>query len=363
MLFRSPSLVKKYSNLSIVYTPLHGTGITILPEGLKNFGFKNVNIVEEQAVPDGNFPTVASPNPEEQSAMKMALEKAKKINADIILASDPDADRIGVGVKNLKGEYVLLNGNQTAALLTYYLAKQWELQGKLTGKEFMVKTIVTSELLTDIAEKAGIEIFDVLTGFKWIAEVIRNNEGKKKFIGGGEESYGYMVGDFVRDKDSIIACSMFAECNVWALSQGKSIFELLIDMYMEYGFYKEKLVNIVRKGISGQQEIKDMMKNYRENPPKEIAGNAVVQIKDYQLQIDKNLKTGKEKPIKIPKSNVLQFFLKDGSKISVRPSGTEPKIKFYISVKEKLNSKADFEKTEKQLDAKINDILNSMKLS
>jgi len=252
----APEVIAQAKNMKIVYTPLHGTGITLVPRGLRSYGFGNIHIVEAQAVTDGNFPTVVSPNPEEKAAMKMAMDLAGDINADLVLATDPDADRIGVGVKDSDGNYILLNGNQTAALLTYYLIKQWEAKGKLKGKEYIVKTIVTSELMSDIAKGAGVEYFDVLTGFKWIAEVIRNLEGKKTFIGGGEESYGFMIGDFVRDKDAVTACSIFAECAAWAASKGKSLYELLLDIYLEYGLYKENLVNVVKKGMSGQAEIK-----------------------------------------------------------------------------------------------------------
>lgn len=358
----APEVIEQFKTMKIVYTAIHGTGITMIPQSLTNYGFTNVTIVEEQATPDGNFPTVLSPNPEETAAMRMALDKAEQIQADLILASDPDADRIGVGLKDLDGNYILLNGNQTAALLTYYLVKQWQAKNKLQGNEYIVKTIVTSELISDIAKSAGIEYFDCLTGFKWIAEIIRNLEGQKVFIGGGEESYGFMVGDFVRDKDAVISCCIFAECAAWASSKGKSLYELLIDLYLEYGLFKEKLVNIVRKGMSGQAEIKAMMDNYRLNPPKHIDGIAVALVKDYKLSKTKDQITGMESEIDLPKSDVLQFFLADGSKISVRPSGTEPKIKFYFSLKAPLASKADFKATDKMLDERIERIIGDMKL-
>jgi len=348
--------------MKIVYTPLHGTGITLVPKGLMDYGFKNIHIVEEQAITDGNFPTVKSPNPEEKAAMQMAMDKAREIGADLVLATDPDADRIGVGVKDLDGNYILINGNQTAALLTYYLIKQWEAKGKLTGNEYIVKTIVTSELLGDIARKAGVEYFDVLTGFKWIADVIRKYEGKKTFIGGGEESYGYMIGDFVRDKDAITSCSIFAECAAWAASKGKSLYELLLDIYLEYGLYKENLVNVVKKGMSGQAEIKAMMEGFRANPPKEIAGSKVKMMNDYALSQATDIHSGKISPIELPKSDVLQFFLEDGTKISMRPSGTEPKIKFYFSVRADLKAVADFKKVEAKLDSRIEDIIVAMGL-
>ncbi len=358
----APEVIAQQKNMKIVYTPLHGTGITLVPQGLKSYGFENIHIVEKQAVTDGNFPTVVSPNPEEKAAMKMAMDLAFSINADLVLATDPDADRIGVGLKDTDGNYILLNGNQTAVLLTYYLIKQWEAKGKLTGNEYIVKTIVTSELMGDIARKAGVEYFDVLTGFKWIAEVIRNLEGKKTFIGGGEESYGFMIGDFVRDKDAITACCIFAECAAWAASKGKSLYELLLDIYLEYGLYKENLVNVIKKGMSGQAEIKAMMEGFRENPLKEIAGSKVKQKNDFELRQATDIRTGKVTPIETPKSDVLQFFLEDGSKISMRPSGTEPKIKFYFSVRADLKSVADFKKTEARLDSRIEEIIVAMGL-
>jgi phosphoglucomutase len=358
----APEVIAPQKNMKIVYTPLHGTGITLVPKGLMDYGFKNIHIVEEQAITDGNFPTVKSPNPEEKAAMQMAMDKAREIGADLVLATDPDADRIGVGVKDLDGNYILINGNQTAALLTYYLIKQWEAKGKLTGNEYIVKTIVTSELLGDIARKAGVEYFDVLTGFKWIADVIRKYEGKKTFIGGGEESYGYMIGDFVRDKDAITSCSIFAECAAWAASKGKSLYELLLDIYLEYGLYKENLVNVVKKGMSGQAEIKAMMEGFRANPPKEIAGSKVKMMNDYALSQATDIHSGKISPIELPKSDVLQFFLEDGTKISMRPSGTEPKIKFYFSVRADLKAVADFKKVEAKLDSRIEDIIVAMGL-
>jgi len=357
-----PEVIARHRDLKIVYTPLHGTGITLVPKGLKQFGFTDVHIVEAQATPDGNFPTVKSPNPEETTAMEMALQLAREINADVILATDPDADRIGVGVKDLDGKYILLNGNQTAALLTYYLIKQWQAKGKLTGKEYIVKTIVTSELISDIAKGANVEYFDVLTGFKWIAEVIHKLEGKKTFIGGGEESYGYMIGEFVRDKDAVVSSCMLAECAAWAADKGITLYRLLIGIYVEYGLFKEKLVNVVRKGISGQAEIKAMMDNYRANPPKALAGSKVALVKDYLLQKSTDLDTGKVQAITLPKSDVLQFFLEDGSKISVRPSGTEPKIKYYFSIKAKLNRFEDFKAEDIKLEAKVEEIITAMRL-
>jgi len=357
-----PELIKKHHDLKIVYTPLHGTGITLIPRMLQQLGFTNVNVVKEQATPDGNFPTTPSPNPEEHAAMKMAVDLAKEIDADIVFASDPDADRVGVAVKRPDGEWMLLNGNQTMSVLIYYLLKQWKETGRLTGKEFIVKTIVTSELPADIAKRVGVKVYDVLTGFKFIGDKIRELEGKEVFIGGGEESYGYMIGDFVRDKDAVAACSMIAEIAAWAAEQGKTFFDVLVDLYTEYGFYKEGLLSVVRKGKSGAEEIQQMMKDYRENPPKEIDGERVVCIKDYKLHESTDLVTGKKEHIDLPASNVLQFFTDKGNKVTVRPSGTEPKIKFYFGVKGTLESKADFDKVNNALDGKIEAIKRSMKL-
>ena len=358
----NPELIRKHHDVKIVYTPLHGTGITLIPRMLKQLGFTNVNVVEAQAVPDGNFPTTPSPNPEEKPAMKMAVDLAKEIDADIVFASDPDADRVGVAVKRPDGEWMLLNGNQTMSVLFYYIVKQWQEKQLLTGNEFMVKTIVTSELPADIATRAGIKIYDVLTGFKFIGAKIKELEGVEQFIAGGEESYGYMIGDFVRDKDAVAACSMIAEIAAWALEQGKTFFDVLVDIYRQYGFYKEGLVSVVRKGKSGAEEIQQMMRDYRSNPPAEIDGEKVVCIKDYQVLESKDLLTGKVTKIDLPKSNVLQFFTDKGNKITVRPSGTEPKIKFYFSVKADLCCKGSFDTTNAALDAKIESIKKSMKL-
>lgn len=359
----SHDIIKKHKDLKIVYTPLHGTGVKLVPWSLKNFGFKNVNIVKEQAVIDGNFPTVKSPNPEEPAALTLAIKKAKEINADLVMATDPDGDRVGIAVKNNKNEFVLLNGNQTATLLIYYLINKWKENGKLKDNEFIVKTIVTTELLRDIAVKNGVESYDVLTGFKFIADKIRKFEGKKTFIAGGEESYGYLVGDFVRDKDAVISCSMIAETAAWADEKGINLYDLLIDIYVEYDFYKEKLLSVVKKGKSGAEEIQKMMRNYRNNPPYSVNDSQVITIKDYLLRKEKNIEKGTEKPmIGFPKSNVLQFFLKDESKITVRPSGTEPKIKFYFSVKDELTDKTKFDEINKLLGNKIDKIISSLGL-
>ena len=357
-----PELIKKHHDLKIVYTPLHGTGITLIPRMLEKLGFTNVNIVKEQATPDGNFPTTPSPNPEEKAAMKMAVELAKEIDADIVFASDPDADRVGVAVKRPDGEWMLLNGNQTMSVLLYYLIKEWKETNRLTGKEFVVKTIVTSELPADIAKKVGVKVYDVLTGFKFIGDKIRQLEGKEVFIGGGEESYGYMIGDFVRDKDAVAACSMIAEIAAWAAEQGKTFYDVLVDIYKEYGFYKEGGLSVVRKGKSGAEEIQQMMKDYRENPPKEIDGEKVVCIKDYKLHESIDTLTGKKETIDLPASNVLQYFTDKGNKVTVRPSGTEPKIKFYFGVKGCLANKEDFDKVNAALDGKIEEIKKSMNL-
>ena len=358
----NPDLIRRHHDVKIVYTPLHGTGITLIPRMLKQLGFTNVNVVEAQAVPDGNFPTTPSPNPEEHAAMKMAVDLAREIDADIVFASDPDADRVGVAVKRPDGEWMLLNGNQTMSVLFYYIVKQWQEKQLLTGNEFMVKTIVTSELPADIATRAGIKIYDVLTGFKFIGAKIRELEGLEHFIAGGEESYGYMIGDFVRDKDAVAACSMIAEIAAWAKEQGKTFFDVLVDIYKEYGFYKEGLLSVVRKGKSGAEEIQQMMRDYRSNPPQTIDGERVVCIKDYQVLESKDLLTGKVTKIDLPKSNVLQFFTECGNKVTVRPSGTEPKIKFYFGVKGELCCKECFDQTNDALDAKIESIKRSMGL-
>jgi len=330
--FSNKTVDKSVKNLKIVYTPLHGTGITLIPKAFKMWGFENVHIVEEQSVPDGNFPTVVSPNPEEKTAMELALKKAKAIDADLILATDPDADRIAAGVKNLNGEYILLNGNQTLILLTYYLLSQLKVANKLHSTDYIIKTIVSTELIPKMAKEYGVDCFDVLTGFKYIAEVIRELEGKRKYIGGGEESFGYLAGDFVRDKDAISACCLFAEMAAQAVANQSTLYLELLKIYQKYGYYKEDLLSITKKGKEGLEEIKQMMVNYRKNPPKEINGSKVVCIKDYLLHETKDLITGKTEKIDLPTSDVLQFFTEDGSKISVRPSGTEPKIKYYFAV-------------------------------
>jgi len=358
----SPGIIQQYHDIPIVYTPLHGTGAKMVPRCLKNFGFTNISMVDEQATPDGNFPTVKSPNPEESSALEMAITKAEKEGASLVMATDPDADRVGIAVKDHHGKFILLNGNQTASVLLYYIFRKWKENSKITGKEFMVKTIVTSELLIDLADKYEIESYDVLTGFKWIADIIRKNEGIKTFIAGGEESYGYMIGDFVRDKDAVSSCAMIAETAAWAASQGKTIFDILLDIYLEFGFYLEGLISVVKKGLSGAEEIAAIMKRFRDNAPAEINNSKVILIKDYELSIAKDIIKGTEEKIDLPKSNVLQFFLEDGSKISMRPSGTEPKIKFYFGVKSALNQVADYQRVRAELENKMEKITVDLSL-
>ena len=359
----SPDVVKKFHDLKIIYTPLHGTGVKIIPAALKAFGFTNVIHIPEQDVVSGDFPTVVSPNPEEVAAMDMALKKAAEVDADVVMASDPDADRIGVACKNQDGKYVIINGNQTALLFIYYIITKMKEAGRMTGNEFVVKTIVTTELIAEIARRNNVEYFDTYTGFKFIAEVIRENEGIKKYIGGGEESFGFMPADFVRDKDSVTSCALMAEITAWARNQGKSLYELVQDIYLEYGYSREKMKYVVRQGKSGADEIREIMRKFRENPPRELGGSPMEWVKDYSDRIARNLLTGEKVPInqKIT-SDVLQFFTKDGTKISVRPSGTEPKIKFYFEIKAKLNSRNEFEKVEQEADLKIEKLLEEMGL-
>lgn len=358
----SPEVIERNSDLKIVYTPIHGSGVKLVPMALREFGFRNIYNVPEQDITDGDFPTVKSPNPEETAAMEMALKKAREIDADLILATDPDTDRMGVAIKDNRNRFKLLNGNQTGTILIYYLLNKWAENGMLHGKEYIVKTIVTSDLLARIAEKYNVESFDVLTGFKFIADIIRKNENSKVFIGGGEESYGFLAGEFVRDKDAVISCSLLAEAAAWAKDQGKTLNDLLIDIYLEFGFFKEKLHNIVRKGKAGAEEIQSMMKKFRDDPPAYINNSQVFEIYDYQKSIKKNIVTDEVSSIDLPQSDVLQFFLKDGSKISIRPSGTEPKIKFYIGVRDKLNDKSNFEASEQELESKINAIIKSLNI-
>ena len=359
----NPEIIKKFSNIPIVYTPIHGTGITLVPPALKMFGFRNIINVPEQDITDGNFPTVKSPNPEEPDALRLAIKKAVESNAELVMATDPDADRLGLAVKNRKGEFILLNGNQTGVILVWYILSQFKERNKYKGNEYIIKTIVTSDLLEKIAEAYNVEYVNVLTGFKFFAKYIRENEGTKKYIGGGEESYGFLPGDYVRDKDAVASCALAAEATAWAKSNGMSLFELLLDIYVKYGFYKEKLINIVRKGKEGADEIKVMMTGYRNNPPEMINNSRVVKVNDYETQVSHDILKGSKTGINLIKSDVLQFFLADGTKISIRPSGTEPKIKFYFSVNTKLSSLDKFEETEKILDKRIMDIINDMRLA
>ncbi|GAB3643113.1 phospho-sugar mutase [Spirosoma arcticum] len=363
----NPDVIKRQADLNIVYTPIHGTGITLVPRTLEALGFTNVHIVEEQATPDGNFPTVKSPNPEERAAMQLALDLANKLNADLVMATDPDADRVGAGARNHHGEFELLNGNQMASLLIYYLLNAWKDAGKLTGKEFVAKTIVTTDLIDKMCERYGVKCYNTLTGFKYIAEVIRELEGREQFIGGGEESYGYLIGDFVRDKDAIASCAMIAELTASAKDRGLSLFDLLMAMYQENGFYYEALVSLTKKGKEGAEAIQQMMADFRANPPKEIAGSPVVRVDDYKSLMRLDAKTGQSTAMKsgsmgIESSNVLQFFTADGTKVSARPSGTEPKIKFYVSVVEPLASKDAFDETYAQLKAKVQRVVDELQL-
>ncbi len=358
----SPDAIARQKMIKIVYTPLHGCGREMVPKVLSRYGFENIHMVKEQAIADGNFPTVHSPNPEEQDALNMAIELADAINADLVMATDPDADRVGIAVRNHKKEMILLNGNQTAALLFYYVLHKWRETNKLKGNEFIVKTIVSTELLSDIAVSFGVEYFNCLTGFKYIADVIRQHEPAKQYIIGGEESYGYLVGDFVRDKDAVSACAMIAETAAWMADHWQSLYDLLIQLYLQYGFYKESLLSVTKKGKSGAEEIQQMMLNYRNAPPTSINNSKVIRIKDYLTHTEQDILNNTSSTINLPKSNVLQFFLEDGSVISVRPSGTEPKIKFYFGVREHLDRVEDFERTETLLDRKIEGIVASMHL-
>jgi phosphoglucomutase len=356
----SPDAIKRQKDLSIVYSPIHGTGITLVPAALKSFGFENVTVVEEQATPDGNFPTVVYPNPEEKEALTLALKKAAEIDADLVLATDPDADRVGIAVKNNDNEFILLNGNQTGSLLINYLLTAWEEKGKLTGKEYIVKTIVTSNLIEAIAIAKKVTFYNTLTGFKYIGELMTKFEGKQTFIGGGEESYGYLVGELVRDKDAVVSAAFIAEMTAFYKDKGSSLFEAMIAMYVQYGFYKEKLISITKKGKTGAEEIKAMMETFRTNPPATLGGSKVITVKDYERSIETDIATKTTKAIELPKSDVLQFVTADGSIISARPSGTEPKIKFYCSVNGKLASKAAYYETDAALDAKIDGIIKDL---
>lgn len=356
----SPEAIKRQTDLKIVFSPIHGTGITLVPKALESFGFTNVILVEEQIEPDGNFPTVVYPNPEEKEALTLALAKGKEVDADLILATDPDADRVGIAVKNSDGEFILLNGNQTGSLLINYLLTAWQESGKLTGNEYIVKTIVTSYIIDAIAEAKGVECYNTLTGFKYIGELMTRLAGQKTFIVGGEESYGYLIGELVRDKDAVVSAAFIAEMTAYYKDKGSSLFEAMLAMYEEYGFYKEKLVSVTKTGKSGAEEIKAMMERFRNNPPASLGGSKVASLKDYELQKETDLASGTSKELDFPKSDVLQFITEDGSIISARPSGTEPKIKFYCSVNAPLASKADYKQVDKQLDEKVSAIMKDL---
>lgn len=357
-----PECINRHKDLKIVYTPLHGTGMMLIPEALKMWGFENVHCVSEQMVKDGNFPTVVNPNPENSEALTMALNLAKKIDADIVMASDPDADRVGMACKNSKGEWVLVDGNQTCMIFLYYIISNRKAQGKMKGNEFIVKTIVTTELIRAIAAKNNIKMYDVYTGFKWIARQIRLNEGKMQYIGGGEESYGFLAEDFVRDKDAVSACALLAEICAWAKDQGKTLYDVLLDVYMEYGYALNKTINVVKPGKTGADEIKAMMDSFQKNPPKEIGGSPVVCFKDYNSLTEFDAE-GSQKSLDMPQtSNVLQWYTADGTKVSVRPSGTEPKIKFYIEVRGELLHKEDIDKVHNEAVSKIDAVAESLHL-
>jgi phosphoglucomutase len=358
-----PEVIAAQSDLKIVYTPIHGTGITLVPKVLDAYGFKNVHVVEEQATPDGNFPTVAYPNPEESETMRIGLEKAKALNADILLGTDPDADRVGIGVKNHKGEWVLMNGNQTAVLAFAYMMEARRAKGIAAPNDMVVTTIVTTEMINEVARQNEVNCYNVLTGFKWIAELVKEKEGKENYIIGGEESFGLMIGDQIRDKDAVSAVALLCEMAAYEKSKGRSLFDKMIELYMQYGFYYEHLISITKKGMNGQQEIAAMMEGFRNQPPTEIAGMKVVTLLDYQLQLSTDLQTGNQTKIQLPKSNVLQFVTEDGTKISARPSGTEPKIKFYFSVNTVLPNREAFDEVYAHLQNKINNIIAAMQLN
>ena len=356
----SKEAIQNQHNLKIVYSSIHGTGITLIPRVLKELGFENVHVVDEQKEPNGDFPTVVYPNPEEEEAMSIALNKAKELDADLVMATDPDSDRVGIAVKNTRGEFQLLNGNQTGSLLVYYLLSKAKEKG-LEGNEYVAKTIVTTELIKEIADHFNVSSYDTLTGFKYIAELIRNLEAKEVFIGGGEESYGYMIGDKVRDKDAVASCAIIAEMTAWALDQQKSLFELLIEINTKFGLYHESLKSLTKKGKQGAEEISQMMHDFREAPPTQLAGSQVIEIIDYQAGIRKNVTTGESNQLSFPKSNVLQYLTEDGSKVSLRPSGTEPKIKFYFSVKSNIADKDYYEELD-NLKSKTHKLLSDLAL-
>lgn len=358
----SPEAIAHQKDLKIVFSPIHGTGITLVPQALEQFGFRNLTLVEEQSTPDGNFPTVVYPNPEEKEALTLALKKAAEIDADLVLATDPDADRVGIAVKNNDGQFVLLNGNQTGSLLINYLLSAWEEKGKLDGEQYIVKTIVTTNLIEEIAKKKNVTFYNTLTGFKFIGHLMTSLQGKKTFIGGGEESYGYLIGELVRDKDAVVSCAFIAEMTAFYKDKGSSLYNAMLDMYVEYGLYKEELVSITKKGKSGAEEIKAMMEKFRNNPPATLGGSKVATLKDYELGIETDLNTGEKTKLDFPKSDVLQFITADGSIVSARPSGTEPKIKFYCSVNAPLKDKESFKETDAMLGDKIKAVMNDLEV-
>ena len=358
-----PEVIAQQHGLKIVYTPIHGTGITLVPKVLAAYGFTNVHVVEEQSIPDGNFPTVSYPNPEESETMSIGLAKAKAMDADIVLGTDPDADRVGVGVKNHKGDWVLMNGNQTAVLAFAYMMEARKAKGIAKQNDMVITTIVTTAMINEVAKQNSVNCYNVLTGFKWVAELVKEKEGKENYIIGGEESFGLMIGDQIRDKDAVSAVAILCEMAAYEKAKGRTLFDKLIELYVQYGFYYENLISITKKGMNGQAEIAKMMEDYRQAPPSIIDGEAVTTLLDYELQIGKNLETGETWKIQLPKSNVLQFVTANGTKISARPSGTEPKIKFYFSVNTKLKDKASFDTTYEMLQDKIKAIISSMQLN
>ena len=358
-----PEVIAQQHDLKIVYTPIHGTGITLVPKVLAAYGFTNVHVVEEQSMPDGNFPTVSYPNPEESETMSIGLAKAKAMDADIVLGTDPDADRVGVGVKNHKGDWVLMNGNQTAVLAFAYMMEARKAKGIAKQNDMVITTIVTTAMINEVAKQNSVSCYNVLTGFKWVAELVKEKEGKENYIIGGEESFGLMIGDQIRDKDAVSAVAILCEMAAYEKAKGRTLFDKLIELYVQYGFYYENLISITKKGMNGQAEIAKMMEDYRQAPPTIIDGEAVTTLLDYELQIGKNLETGETWKIQLPKSNVLQFVTANGTKISARPSGTEPKIKFYFSVNTKLKDKSSFDHTYQMLQDKIKAIISSMQLN
>ena len=356
----SPESIANQKDLKIVFSPIHGTGGVLVPPILKKFGFENVILVDDQMEPNGDFPTVVYPNPEEQEAMTLSLQRAKEVDADLVMATDPDADRVGIGVKNDQGDFILLNGNQTACLLFDYVLSAYERQGKLSDRHYIIKTIVSSYLLDKIAEQNGVTCYNTLTGFKYIGELMTQFEGEKEFLVGGEESYGYLVGEHARDKDAVISCAMLAEMAAYHKDNGSSVYDALIQLYIKYGFFKEKLIALTKKGKSGAEEIQALLHNLRTAPPKTLGGSRIAKIKDYQTGKSLNTLTGDTETINLPSSNVLQFFTEDGSIVSARPSGTEPKIKFYCSVNTSLDSKLDFDKKNEELELKLDSFLQDM---